>query len=262
MKQQAIGIFDSGVGGLTVAKEIVRLLPDEDIIYLGDTARVPYGTRNKETINHFATELTQFMLRQNVKAIVVACNTISATSLDAVTQISTVPIINVIAPSVKKIISTTDSSRVGIIGTKATINSRVYERNLKKLKPDITVISVTCPLFVPIVEEGLADSDIAVATAKLYLSQLGNIDTLHLGCTHYPLLRNTIRKVIGEKIAIIDSAMPTAEELRTFLQKNDLLNVTGGNRRYFVTDDPVRTAKIAMEILDENISSNISKITL
>lgn len=210
MKNKPIGIFDSGIGGLTVVKEIVKLLPNENIIYLGDTARVPYGTRGKETVTEFALELTRYLLSQDVKFLVVACNTITATCFDKIQEISTVPVIGVIEPAVKKIIKTSSTKRVGVIGTAATINSKVYEMKIKKLDPNFYVQSITCPLFVPIAEEGLANSNIANLTAKHYLKYLKNIDTLHLGCTHYPLLKNVIQDNIEKGVTIIDSADPPA----------------------------------------------------
>jgi glutamate racemase len=264
MKSQPIGIFDSGIGGLTVVREIVKLLPQEHIVYVGDTARVPYGVRGKEIITEFALQLTHYLLSHEVKFLVVACNTISAVCMQEIQKISPIPVIGVIEPAVKKIITTSRNQRVGIIGTPATIGSNVYETEIKKHNPAFYVQSVACPLFVPIAEEGLGNSDIARLTAQHYLTGLGGIDTLHLGCTHYPLLRNVIHEVMGDEVTIIDSALPTAEELQKVLTERNLLNTDGGppKRSFYVTDAPERVYDIATIFFGEDIKSNIHKISL
>lgn len=265
MKSKPIGIFDSGIGGLTVVKAITEVLPQESLIYLGDTARVPYGTRGKEIITQFALELTKFLLKQDVKYIVVACNTISATCLDKIQTISTVPVLGVIKPAVQKIINTTKTKKVAIIGTRATITSRVYENEIRLLDPEIKVFTKACPLFVPIAEEGLADSEIAVLTAKEYLKELilQGIDTLHLGCTHYPLLKNTIQKVIGSTIKVIDSAEPVAQELKKrLLEKNLVNNTSFPKRTFYLTDAPERAYKIVRLFLGKDTNLDLRKIEL
>lgn len=264
MNNNPIGIFDSGIGGLTVVKEIVKLLPNESIIYLGDTARVPYGSRGKETITEFALQLTKFLLKKDVKFLVVACNTISAICLDKIQNISPVPVIGVIKPASKKIVETTKTRRVGVIGTRATINSNVYEKEIHAINPEIIVTSIACPLFVPIAEEGLGSSKIAKLTAQYYLNDLKNIDTLHLGCTHYPVLRNVIRETVGEGVTIIDSASSTAEELKKVLAENKLLTDKSfkASQTYYVTDAPEHVIPIVNLFLGKDIKNIIHKIDL
>lgn len=264
MNNNPIGVFDSGIGGLTVVREIVRLLPHENITYLGDTARVPYGSRGRDKIAEFALQLASFLIKKDVKILVVACNTISATCLREVQKISPVPVIGVIRPATKKIVETTKTGRVGIIGTRATINSKIYEEEIHEINPKISVTSVACPLFVPIAEEGLSESEIALLTARYYMDGLENIDTLHLGCTHYPLLKNVIQQVIGEEVAIIDSAIPTAQEVRDVLTEKNLLNEGSheGSKIYYVTDAPERAVSAANLFLGSDIAANIRKINL
>ncbi len=259
-----VGIFDSGIGGLTVVREIVSLLPQENIIYLGDTARVPYGSRGKEVITTFAKELVNFLLDKNVKCLVVACNTISATCLPELQSMVSIPIIGVIHPSAEMIVNTTTTKKVGVIGTKATISSKAYSVAISKLDSNIEIISQACPLFVPLVEEGLADSEISYLLANKYLSTLKGIDTLHLGCTHYPLLEKTIRKVMGDHVAIVDSAKPTAEILKKILTEKKLLNLSGikGKREFYVTDLSTTVYEIASSFLGENIKRKIKKVNL
>ncbi len=265
MQNKAIGIFDSGIGGLTVVKEIMQLLPNENIVYLGDTARVPYGTRGKEIITNFATQLTHYLLTKDIKIIVVACNTVSATCLEALQALSPVPVLGVITPAAEKIVQTTKTNQIAILGTPATINSQTYEIEIKKRNPDITVYAKACPLFVPIAEEGLGESEIAYITAQHYLSDLPHtIDTLHLGCTHYPLLKQTIQKVIGEKVTIIDSAIPTAQKLKNILTEKRLLNNTTINpeRYFYVTDLSEKTVNTVQLFLGKEINKELLKVNL
>lgn len=265
MKDKPIGIFDSGIGGLTVARAISKVLPNENLIYLGDTARVPYGTRGKEVITEFALELANFLLKQDLKFLVVACNTISATCLDKIQAISPVPVLGVITPAVNKIIDTTKNKKVCVIGTQATISTKAYETEIHSIDPNIEVFSKACPLFVPIAEEGLANSDIAELTAKEYLLNIkeSGIDTLHLGCTHYPLLKDIVQKVVGTEINIIDAAQPTAEELKRILSEKELLNNTGStNYQFYVTDSPERVYETAKLFFGADIRNKIQKIEL
>lgn len=264
MTNNSIGVFDSGIGGLTVVKEIITLLPNENITYLGDTARVPYGSRATETITEFSLQLTNFLLKKDVKFLVVACNTISAICLDLIQDISSVPVIGVIKPASKKIVETTQSGKVGIIGTRATIHSNIYENELHKIDPEVRVTSIACPLFVPIAEEGLGSSDIAKLIVKHYLHDLKDIDTLHLGCTHYPLLKDVIQQAIGENVTIIDSAIPTAQVLKKELIEKNLLNKESGNgsQVYYVTDTPERVLPIASMFLGRDIKDTIHKVEL
>lgn len=254
--QKAIGIFDSGIGGLTVLKEIAAALPHEHTIYLGDTARVPYGIRSPETVTRYSFENTRFLLSQEIKMLVVACNTASAVSLDAVKKEFPLPVIGVLEPGARAAAAATRSRKVGIIGTEATINSGAYERAIRKLNPGIEVKSLACPLFVPLVEEGWTDNDAAELVAGKYLAPFrgSGIDTLVLGCTHYPLLKPVIRAVVGPGIALIDSATETAKEVAGVLDKLKWRRPANrpAVRKYFVTDTPARFVKIGKLFLGNN----------
>jgi len=252
-----IGILDSGVGGLTVAKEIIKLLPHENIIYLGDTARVPYGTRSGEVITQFALELVQFLVKKKVKCIVVACNTISATSLPAIRRKSPVPIIDVIAPTIEYLKTLNKKDKVGAIGTRGTIASGAYN--------SVASYSVACPLFVPLAEEGMTSGLAVEEIASGYLSGLKKatkIDTLILGCTHFPLLRSVIAKTMGNKVKLVESGVPTAKHLQDFLQKQGILRKTdppvgGPKYQFFFTDTSERVAKIAENLLEGELPGKI-----
>lgn len=261
MNKKPIGIFDSGVGGLTVVKEIMRLLPNEDLIYLGDTARVPYGNRGKEIIKTFSLELTDFLLKQDVKFLVVACNTISAISLNEIQNISPVGVIGVIKPSARVLAKITKNNRIGIIGTNATIKNKAYEKELGEINSSINIISRATPLFVPLAEEGLGESKIAKIVAEYYLSEFKDIDTLHLGCTHFPLLRKVIQEVIGESVKIVDSAEPTAEELKILLTEQNLLNKEQSSKiKFYFTDIAGNTIEIANKFIGRDISNSVQEI--
>lgn len=265
MRSNPIGIFDSGIGGLTVAKEIVKQLPNESTIYLGDTARVPYGTRSKEIITKFGLELVDFLIKKNVKALVVACNTISAVALSEIEKISPVPVIGVVKPAVKKAVSSTRNKRVGVIGTQGTIQSKTYENEIKKMNPGIKVFSVGCPLFVPLAEEGLDNHEATRLVAEDYLDELiaADVDTLVLGCTHYPLLLEAIAETIGSKVTLIDSAEPTAEELRVILEEKELVsNNKNPTYEFYVTDAPERVFKVAGRFFGANMADKIKKVSL
>jgi glutamate racemase len=255
--QKAIGIFDSGIGGLTVLKEIIAKLPEENTIYLGDTARVPYGIRSPETVTRYSFENTRFLLSQEIKMLVVACNTASAVSLDAVKKEFPLPIIGVLEPGARAAVAVTKTRKVGVIGTEATINSGAYEKAIKKLGADIEVFSLPCPLFVPLVEEGWIENDVAELVALKYLAGLKNkrIDTLVLGCTHYPLLKVVITSAMGAGITLIDSATETAREVADILgklkwKKEGQERVV---RKYFVTDTPSRFVKIGKLFLEDSL---------
>ncbi|MDO8452157.1 MAG: glutamate racemase [bacterium] len=265
MKNKSIGIFDSGAGGLTVVREVVNTLPNESIIYLGDTARIPYGTRSKTVVTKFATELVEFLLKQDVKILVAACNTISATCLEEIQRISPVPIVGVVKPAARAAAAATKVNKIGVIGTRGTIGSGVYEKELKALKPEVEALAQACPLFVPIAEEGMGDSEVARLTAKQYLKVFEGtgIDTLILGCTHYPLLKNVIQEVVGENITLVDSAKPTAEELKQTLEEKNLLNDGEPvKNKFFVTDAPERVFEIADSFLGRKVIPSLEKIEL
>lgn len=249
-----IGVFDSGVGGLTVVRELHRVLPHEDIIYLGDTARVPYGTKSPSTVIRFACEDTQFLLQQNVKAVVVACNTCSAWSLPMLEKKFRIPIFGVIVPGAQAALKRSRNGRIGIIGTSATIRSKAYGAAIVARSESAKVFAQACPLLVPLVEEGWTNHAIAQSVLKEYLAPLlrHRIDTLILGCTHYPLLKNAIRKVTGPGIGLVDSAESCARYVRERLSKHQLLSTTrkrGGIIQPFVTDETDHFAKVARRFL-------------
>jgi len=253
MDNRPIGIFDSGVGGLTVAKEIIKTLPNENIVYFGDTARVPYGAKSKDVVTKYSKQIVRFLLTKNVKAIIVACNTVSSNSLDALRRTFDIPFIGVVEPGVKSVLETTKNKRVGIIGTEATIRSGMYGRLIHDADSTIEVFSKPCPLFVPLAEEGWYDNDVARMTAELYLDELIScgIDTLLLGCTHYPLLKHCIGETIGEAVKIVDPAKNTAEALKIILEKNNMLN--DGSEKptniFYVSDITDKFEKICLKTL-------------
>lgn len=265
VKSRPIGIFDSGIGGLTVTKEIVKKLPKESILYLGDTARVPYGTRSRQVITKFALELTDFLLKREVKCLVVACNTISAVALLEIEKVSPVPVIGVVKPAVRKAAKYTKIKKIGVIGTPGTIQSKAYENEIRKIDPKITVISAGCPLFVPLAEEGLHKHKATKLVAKDYLKGIiaSKVDTLILGCTHYPLLYETISETVGPNVTLIDSAGPTTEELQKVLKERDLLSERSNpTYEFLVTDAPERVHRVAGRFFGEAINGRLRQINL
>ena len=254
MNKRPIGIFDSGIGGLTVLKEVERVLPCENIIYFGDTARVPYGNKSKQTVIRFSTESILFLLRKKVKLVIVACNTSSSLALEYLKKVFRVPIVGVICPAVEKAISVSKKRRIGVIGTKSTINSGVYEREIQKRDKGICVRSKACPLFVPLVEEGLLEGKIVSDLIKLYLDDFKkSIDTLILGCTHYPLLSKSITSFL-KTANLVDSAQETALNTRSILKAKNILNEGKISvRQFYVTDDPDNFFKLARLFLKRKI---------
>jgi len=265
MDDRPIGVFDSGIGGLTVLKEITEQLPGEDIVYFGDTARIPYGTRSKETVIKYVLQSFRFLMTKDIKAIVIACNTASALAMEEAQKEFDIPIIGVIEPGAKAAVSMTRNSKIGVIGTEGTINSQSYQRKIRKMLPSAEIIGVACPLFVPIVEEGWENSDVAYMTAKKYLLELKehNIDSLVLGCTHYPVLRYTIDKVLEGKVTLVNPAYETAKAVKALLKENNLLSskLDGGVQRFFVSDDPEKFKRIGGNILRTEIVS-IEKVDI
>ncbi len=253
MKNSPIGVFDSGVGGLTVVKEFAKEMPNEEIIYFGDTARVPYGNKSASTIKKFSIENVLFLLNFKVKLIIIACNTSSAIGLPFLSAYFSVPIIGVIKPGAKAAIRSTRNCRVGVVGTSATIASGAYEAEIKSLNPGIKVFSKNCPLFVPLAEEGWANDGVAAAIAKKYLNSLKykRIDTLILGCTHYPLLKPTIRKIMGSAVKLVDSAEETAREAKNLLEECNLRYPKRRKTcpRFFVTDAPDKFCTVGRKFL-------------
>lgn len=242
-RERPIGIFDSGIGGLTVLREVNRELADEDVVYFGDTARVPYGTKSRETITKFSINNVRFLKKFRVKMVIVACNTSSALSLDILKKRFSIPIVGVIEAGAKEAMRRTRNGRIGVIGTKATIGSGSYEACLKRMDPAIRVTSQACPLFVPLVEEGWLEGDIASRVAKMYLDVMKSfkIDTLILGCTHYPLLSQVIGKVLGKHVNLVNSAEETAKEARKLLMSSKLkksVSVREPRRSFYVSDEP------------------------
>lgn len=236
-----IGVFDSGVGGLTVVKELFRQLPHEDIIYFGDTARVPYGIKSKETVIRFSIENILFLLKHEVKFICVACNTVSSVALPEIKSHFKVPIVGVITPGAREAVYATQNKHVGVIGTKGTIKSRAYENEIYQLDPKVRVTAAACPLFVPFVEEGWLDGNVVKAVVKHYLQPLkrAGVDTLILGCTHYPLLKKLIQDEMGKNVTLIDSAKQVAIEVNNILANEGLLHEKGkGKHKFFVSDNP------------------------
>ena len=221
-----IGVFDSGVGGLTVAREIMRQIPDERIVYFGDTARVPYGSKSPNTIIRYSRQIIRFLRTKNVKAIVVACNTASAFALETIKPELDIPIIGVVKPGAKVAAQTTQNGKIGVIGTEGTIRSEIYTKTIHRENKDAQVMGRACPLFVPLVEEGWIKDPVTVAVAERYLQPFkeSDIDTLILGCTHYPLLRSTVREIMGEGVNLVNPAYETAVELRRLLSEQGIAN--------------------------------------
>lgn len=264
-KNSPIGIFDSGLGGLTVAKQIIKLLPHEDIIYLGDTARVPYGPRSPEIIKKFSEENTKFLVDKNVKCIVIACNTSSAVAADYLKKkFKNVPIFEVINPAAKEAAKT--GVKIGIIGTRATIGSKAYEKDIKKYSKTTKIISLVCPMLVPFIEEGETKSAGLKVVAREYLSKfkIDKIDTLVMGCTHYPIIEKIIVGVVGNKVKIVDPGKSVAKEISNFLTFKKMLNNQRklGKKKFFVTDLTTRFVSVAEMFLGQKILGSIQKINL
>jgi glutamate racemase len=256
----AIGVFDSGVGGLTVLHEIVRALPGEDTIYFGDTGRYPYGTKSAETITRYALENVAFLVERGVKMLVVACNSVSSVALDAIRARVAVPVVGVIEPGARAAAARTHNARVGVIGTEATIASGAYTRALRALRPTLELYVRPCPLFVPLVEEGWTEGAVARQVAETYLASLAQsgIDTLVLGCTHYPLLRPLIAEVMGPGVAIVDSAEETARAVAARLGADGLGRAgAAGRASFFVTDTPDRFVRMGQRFFGARVESAV-----
>ena len=258
----AIGIFDSGVGGLTVAKEIIRQLPNENIVYFGDTARVPYGIKSRQTVIRFSIENILFLLKQDVKLICVACNTASSFALPVIKNHFRAPIIGVITPGAREAVYATQNKRIGVIGTKGTVKSRTYETEIKLLDPKAKVTAVACPLFVPFVEEGWLGGEVVLSVARTYLKPLkdAGVDTVILGCTHYPLLKPVIQEVLGKNVTLIDSAKQVAFEIKKILASEDMINRgKGGKHKFYVSDNPEWFSSLAQRFMGRKLS-NVKKV--
>ena len=262
---QPIGIFDSGVGGLTVAKRIFRLLPNEKVIYFGDTGRYPYGPRSQQIVRKFSFQNVNFLLGQEVKFIVVACNTASAVALPELERRFNIPLVGVIEPGARAAINATQNRRIGVIGTVGTISSNAYQNAISRQAPQMKVFSLPCPLFVSLAEEGYIDKEAAVLIATEYLTPLirKRVDTLVLGCTHYPLLKKVISRVMGEKVKLIDSAEETAKEVKRLLKHHRLLRDSTGraSRKFYVSDVPDRFVEVGERFLKSKIT-HVKKIEI
>jgi glutamate racemase len=263
--KRPIGIFDSGVGGLTVFHEVMRHLPGEDLIYFGDTARVPYGIKSAETVTRYSLEITDFLMKQDIKLVIVACNTASSVAIPALESLFTIPVLGVLVPGVRAALKQTRTRRVGIIGTEATIASGAYVDTIHRLEKGVEVYAKACPLFVPMAEEGWGEHPLTVQVAREYLHDMSKtgIDSLVLGCTHYPILKKAIQEVMGAGVTLIDSALETAWEAQRLLAAKGLLRPENPEpiRKFFVTDARDSFRKIGERFLPHAVT-NIERVTL
>ena len=262
INQKPIGIFDSGVGGLTVAREVMRNSPQERIVYFGDTARVPYGSKSKDTILKYSRQIIRFLQTQEVKAIVIACNTASAFALEEVQKELDIPIIGVVKPGAMVACETTRNGKIGVIGTEGTVHSHMYRDFICGQNPGVQVIGKACPLFVPLVEEGLLKDPVTVEIANRYLAELKeqDIDTLILGCTHYPLIRSTIGTIMGDRVTLVNPAYEKARGLKELLLKQGIANTEGYGAdetpyQFFVSDAADKFKQFANSILPYDIET-------
>jgi glutamate racemase len=260
-----IGVFDSGIGGLTVVRELMRQLPNESIIYFGDTARVPYGPKSPDTVVRYSREIVDFLKHEGVKSIVVACNTATAHALPTLRAENDLPIVGVIEPGSRAAARATKSGSVGVIGTQGTVNSRAYEKAIAAAAPEARITARACPLFVPLVEEGWLDTEVTRLVAHEYLDSLhdADVDTLVLGCTHYPLLKAVIGEVIGRKVRLIDSAEETAAETAATLKQTGLAHEKTDNARYrfIASDAPEQFLRVGGRFLGSSID-RVETVTL
>ena len=257
MDKRPIGVFDSGVGGLTVLREIMEMMPYEDVIYFGDTARIPYGSKSEQTVKKFAYQCAKFLYDKGVKTIVIACNTASAVAIDYLKDRFDIPVIGVIEPGARGAVEATKNGRIGVIGTYATIGSSAYQNKIMEKMPEAEIVGIPCPLFVPIVEEGWEYSEVARLTARQYFTELmeHDVDSLVLGCTHYPILRHTIGQVLGEKVCLVNPAFETAKELKETLRENSMTknDFVKAVYRYYVSDSPEKFRRIGGNFLKKEI---------
>jgi glutamate racemase len=260
-----IGVFDSGIGGLTVVREIIRQLPNESIIYFGDTARVPYGPKSPDTVVRYSREITNFLKGEGVKAVVVACNTATAHALPVLQEENDLPVVGVIEPGSRAAARATRTGRVGVIGTQGTIRSRAYEHAIHDVKPEADITALACPLFVPLVEEGWLDTEATRLIAHEYLDPVAeaHVDTLVLGCTHYPLLKSVIGNVVGRDVRLIDSAEETAAEIGEVLRRQGLAHEATDSARYrfIASDAPEQFLRVGQRFLGSSID-RVETVTL
>jgi len=268
MDKRPIGVFDSGLGGLTVVKQLTRLLPGEDIVYLGDTGRVPYGPRSKDTIIKYAHQDAAFLAGFDIKAMVIACNTVCSVAYNDLVLKYEVPVYEVVGAPARKAAKLTENGKIGVIGTAATIRSRAYETALKEINQNLDIYAVACALFVPLVEEGWIDSanEAALSITGRYLECMreSEVDTLILGCTHYPLLRDVILKIMGPDIKLVDSGAETAKYAAKDLRDRNMLgdSASGGTTRYFVTDSIEGFSTVASRYLESDVQGMVEQVIL
>ena len=260
-----VGIFDSGIGGLTVVRAVSRIMPNENIVYFGDTARVPYGGKSNDTVIEYTLQAANFLLRKNIKLLIVACNTASSVALKDLKRFLTIPVIGMIEPGAKMALQESKRGVIGVIGTRATINNKAYSNELKKLNPRLKVYEKACPLFVPLAEEGWIDHKVTGLIAKEYLAEFREkkIDSLILGCTHYPILKDVISRAVGKNVKLVDSGTPAARLVEDYLNGRGLRNqsVHQGESEFFVSDVPAKFKEIAERFLGRKIS-HIHKVEL
>jgi glutamate racemase len=262
-----IGVFDSGIGGLTVVKELGRLLPNEKIIYFGDTGRVPYGNKSRETIINYSLQIAYFLMKKKIKMLVVACNTASSFSINTLKRHLHIPVIGVIEPGAKAAIESTVNYNIGVIGTFGTVSSNSYKKALKKFYSGVDVSQQSCSLFVQLAEDGWHKNKIAQSVSDEYLKVFRNkgIDTLILGCTHYPLLKDVIQNSVGKKVSLIDSGKETAKEVKKILEKKKLLNTVNLNGKsasiFYVSDFPHKFREVSQRFLSEKLT-RVHKVKL
>jgi glutamate racemase len=265
VKRSPIGVFDSGIGGLTVVKRLATTLPNESIIYFGDTARVPYGSKSNSTVIEYSIQNTKFLLQKNIKALVVACNTASSIAIPDLKNIFDIPIIGMIEPGSKMALEKSKSNKIGVIGTRATVGNLAYSKEIKKLNSSVEIVERPCPLFVPLAEEGWVKHQATFEIAEEYLKELREIgiDTLVLGCTHYPILSDVIQEVIGMHVSLIDSGVASSEVIKAELEKLDLLSdsKTTGSQEYYVSDIPSKFKEVAELFLGREID-HVHKVDL
>ena len=266
MDTRPIGVFDSGLGGLTTVKRLIELLPEEDIIYLGDTGRVPYGSRSRETIIKYARQDAAFLAAFDIKAMVIACNTVCSTAFDVLDAVYDMPVFEVVTAPANAAVHQTKNGKVGVIGTTATIKSGAYETALRKAAPEALVYTAACPVFVPLVEDGIVSYGDISSIAERYLGRLraAGIDTLIMGCTHYPLLRGVISEVMGAGVSLIDSGAETAKLVAEDLRTGDMLSQSGtaGEVSYFVTDTAEGFSNLASLFMESDVHGMVKQIVL
>lgn len=252
-----VGVFDSGIGGLTVAHEVIRQLPHESVLYFGDTARVPYGPKSPDTVRRYSREIASFLQDQGVKSIVIACNTATAHALTVLRDEFDMPVIGVVEPGARAAVAATKEGRIGVIGTVGTVKSGAYERAIRAIDRDVFITARACPLFVPLVEEGWTDHEATRLIAHEYLEPLiaADIDTLVLGCTHYPLLKPLLREVLGEDVRLIDSAEETAAETARTLAAAEMSAPADAEPtyRFVASDDPLQFLQLGQRFLGDTI---------